>query len=163
DHMGPAAFAPGHGLDVRPHPHIGLATVTYLFEGEQVHRDTLGTVQVIRPGDVNWMTAGRGIAHSERTAPELRRTGSRLARIQSGVALPQAHEEAAPSFAHHPGATLPVIERAGARVRLIAGAFAGARAPVATLSETLYADIALDAGATLDIPADLPERALYPV
>src|SRR5258706_7758096 len=110
DQMGPAEFAPGTGLDVRPHPHIGLATVTYLFEGEQVHRDSIGTVQVIRPGDVNWMTAGRGIAHSERTGPELRRTGSRLAGIQSWVALPQAHEEAAPAVAHHAGAALPLIE-----------------------------------------------------
>jgi redox-sensitive bicupin YhaK (pirin superfamily) len=163
DHMGPADFAPGQGLDVRPHPHIGLATVTYLFEGEQVHRDTLGTVQVIRPGDVNWMTAGRGIAHSERTDPALRHSGSRLAGIQSWVALPAAHEETAPAFAHHPGASLPVVARAGARLRLIAGAFAGARSPLKTFSETLYADVALDAGAALDIPAEPPERALYPV
>jgi redox-sensitive bicupin YhaK (pirin superfamily) len=163
DHMGPADFAPGHGLDVRPHPHIGLATVTYLFEGEQVHRDTLGTVQVIRPGDVNWMTAGRGIAHSERTDPALRRTGSRLAGIQSWVALPAGHEDGAPAFAHHPGASLPVIARDGARVRLIAGAFGGERSPVETASETLYADVALDAGAALEVPVDHAERALYPV
>jgi redox-sensitive bicupin YhaK (pirin superfamily) len=163
DQMGPAAFAPGHGLDVRPHPHIGLATVTYLFEGEQVHRDTLGTVQVIRPGDVNWMTAGRGIAHSERTDPALRRTGSRLAGIQSWVALPQAHEETAPSFVHHPDAALPLIDGKGTQVRLIAGALYGARSPLATFSETLYADIALAAGATLEIPAEHEERALYPV
>jgi len=163
DQMGPAAFAPGAGLDVRPHPHIGLATVTYLFEGEQVHRDTLGTTQTIRPGDVNWMTAGRGIAHSERTDAALRRSGSRLAGIQSWVALPTAHEEAEPAFAHHPGTALPLIEGDGARVRLIAGALWGARSPLKTFSETLYADIALDAGATLAIPADHAERALYPV
>ena len=163
DQMGPAGFGPGAGLDVRPHPHIGLATVTYLFEGEQVHRDTLGTTQTIRPGDVNWMTAGRGIAHSERTDAALRRTGSRLAGIQSWMALPRAHEETEPAFAHHPGASLPLIEGDGARVRLIAGALWGARSPLATFSETLYADIALDAGATLAIPADHSERALYPV
>jgi len=163
DQMGPAAFAPGAGLDVRPHPHIGLATVTYLFEGEQVHRDTLGTTQTIKPGDVNWMTAGRGIAHSERTDAALRRSGSRLAGIQSWVALPKAHEEAEPAFAHHPGTSLPLIEGDGARVRLIAGALWGARSPLKTFSETLYADIALDAGATLAIPADHAERALYPV
>ncbi len=163
DQIGPAEFAPGTGLDVRPHPHIGLATVTYLFEGEQVHRDSIGTVQVIRPGDVNWMTAGSGIAHSERTGPELRRTGSRLAGIQSWVALPQAHEEAAPAFAHHAGATLPLIEADGARVRLIAGTLYGASAPLQTFSETLYADVALDADASLEIPATYEERALYPV
>ncbi|HUA57051.1 MAG TPA: pirin family protein [Candidatus Sulfotelmatobacter sp.] len=163
DQMGPAGFAPGAGLDVRPHPHIGLATVTYLFEGEQVHRDTLGTAQTIRPGDVNWMTAGRGIAHSERTDPALRRTGSRLAGIQSWVALPKAHEETEPAFVHHPSASLPLIEADGARVRLIAGALWGARSPLQTFSETLYADIALDADATLEIAADHAERALYPV
>ena len=163
DQMGPAAFALGTGLDVRPHPHIGLATVTYLFEGEQVHRDTLGTVQTIRPGDVNWMTSGRGIAHSERTDPALRRTGSRLAGIQAWVALPQAHEKTAPAFAHHAEATLPLIERPGTRVLLIAGTLHGARSPLQTFSETLYADIALDAGASLEIPATYEERALYPV
>src|SRR4051795_11877891 len=110
DQMGPVALAPGNGLDVRPHPHIGLATVTYLFEGEILHRDSLGTVQAIRPGDVNWMTAGRGIAHSERTPPELRASGSRLAGIQLWVGLPAAEEEAPPAFHHHPGATLPVVE-----------------------------------------------------
>jgi redox-sensitive bicupin YhaK (pirin superfamily) len=163
DQMGPAAFAPGTGLDVRPHPHIGLATVTYLFEGEQVHRDTLGTTQTIRPGDVNWMTAGRGIAHSERTDAAWRRSGSRLAGIQSWIALPKAHEETEPAFAHHPGASLPLIEGDGARVRLISGALWGARSPLKTFTETLYADIALDAGATLTIPNDHTERALYPV
>src|SRR5512142_2565409 len=101
DHMGPVALAPGHGLDVRPHPHVCLATVTYLFEGEILHRDSLGTVQPIRPGEVNWMTAGRGIAHSERTPPEVRQGDSRLFGIQSWVALPKKHEDVAPGFAHH--------------------------------------------------------------
>jgi redox-sensitive bicupin YhaK (pirin superfamily) len=163
DQMGPTAFPPGSGLDVRPHPHIGLATVTYLFEGEQVHRDSLGTVQTIRPGDVNWMSAGRAIAHSERTDPALRAAGSRLAGIQSWVALPRAHEHAAPAFFHHAAASLPVIETGGARVRLIAGALHGRRSPVATLSPTLYADVALEAGGSLEIPADAAERAVYPV
>ena len=109
DHMGPADFAPGSGIDVRPHPHIGLATVTYLFEGEILHRDSLGTVQAIAPGDVNWMTAGRGIVHSERTAPELRRAGARLQGLQTWVALPKKNELVDPAFSHHPKATLPRV------------------------------------------------------
>ena len=163
DQMGPADFPPGSGLDVRPHPHIGLATVTYLFEGEQVHRDSLGTVQVIRPGDVNLMSAGRAIAHSERTDPALRASGSRLAGIQSWIALPQAHEDSAPRFAHHAASSLPLIARGGSSVRLIAGALHGQRSPVETLSPTLYADVTLEAGGSLEIPADYAERALYPV
>lgn len=121
DHMGPAEVAPGAGMDVRPHPHIGLATVTYLFEGEIPHRDSLGFVQPIRPGDVNWMTAGSGIVHSERTTPELRARGFRIDGIQSWVALPRAAEETAPAFPHHPGATLPAVENGGAALRLICG------------------------------------------
>src|SRR3954454_24462626 len=113
DQMGPVALAPGNGLDVRPHPHIGLATVTYLFEGEILHRDSLGTVQAIRPGDVNWMTAGRGIAHSERTAPELRTQGFNLFGIQAWVALPSSAEESAPAFVHHAASTLPIIQAEG--------------------------------------------------
>ena len=163
DQMGPAAFPPGSGLDVRPHPHIGLATVTYLFEGEQVHRDSLGTVQVIRPGDVNLMSAGRAIAHSERTDPALRASGSRLAGIQSWIALPQAHEDSAPRFVHHAAASLPMIARGGSSVRLIAGALHGQRSPVETLSPTLYADVTLEAGGSFEIAADYAERALYPV
>ncbi len=161
DEMGPATFAAGQGIDVRPHPHIGLATVTYLFEGEIVHRDSLGTVQPIRPGDVNWMTAGRGIAHSERTDPAQRREGARLSGIQSWVALPRRDEETAPDFAHHPAATLPVMEGDGARLRLIAGALFGDRAPVRTFSEMFYADLSLDGGARVALPAEHEERAAF--
>ncbi len=163
DEMGPADFPPGRGIDVRPHPHIGLATVTYLFEGELLHRDSLGTVQPIRPGDVNWMTAGRGIVHSERTSPETRAAGHRLFGIQAWVALPREAEEMPPTFAHHPRATLPVIDGKGWSLRLIAGALAGACSPVATTSETLYADITLQAGGCFIVPAVHEERAVYPV
>lgn len=161
DHMGPTQFAPGQGLDVRPHPHIGLATVTYLFEGEIMHRDSLGWVQAIRPGAVNWMTAGRGIVHSERTAAELRDSGSRLHGIQTWVALPAEHEEIEPSFHHHDADTLPVLERDGASLRLIAGAAFGARSPVLTFSPMFYLDAVLEQGARVAMPADYDERALY--
>ncbi len=155
DELGPTLFGAGEGIDVPPHPHIGLATVTYLFAGEQTHRDSLGTRQLIRPGDVNWMTAGSGIAHSERTPPALRATGSTLFGVQTWVALPAAHEEVAPSFAHHGIDDLPVIEDAGKSVRLIVGSAYGARSPVATFSETLYLDAALQAGAVLPLPAGM--------
>jgi redox-sensitive bicupin YhaK (pirin superfamily) len=161
DHMGPTVFRAGTGLDVRPHPHIGLATITYLFEGEILHRDSLGSVQPIRPGEVNWMVAGRGIAHSERTAPEQRQAEQRLFGIQSWVALPQRDEEAAPSFAHHAAAELPHLDGEGKKVRLIAGALFGQRAPVHTFSDMFYADAALDHGARLEIPAEYEERAVY--
>lgn len=161
DEFGPAHFAAGEGLDVRPHPHIGLATVTYLFEGEIFHRDTLGSAQAIRPGDVNWMNAGRGIAHSERTPPELRPGGSPIAGIQSWVALPQAHEESAPFFVHHPERELPLIENAGQSVRVIVGSLYGKSAPVKTYSEMFYADARLDAGASLPLDAEHEERGLY--
>jgi len=161
DHMGPATFAPGKGLDVRPHPHIGLATVTYLFDGEIMHRDSVGSVQAIRPGDVNWMVAGNGIVHSERTAPELRAKGFKLHGIQSWVALPKAHESTAPRFDHHPAATLPTLEMKGAKLRVIAGAAYGLTSPVAVYSGTLYVDAAMDAGAIIEIPADHDERAVY--
>lgn len=129
DQMGPGEFLAGRGLDVRPHPHIGLATVTYLFEGEILHRDSLGSRQPIVPGDVNWMTAGRGIAHSERTGQASRNHANRLFGIQSWVALPKTAEEAAPGFVHHPGATLPEVEDRGLRLRLIAGAAGASRRP----------------------------------
>ncbi|WP_374299868.1 pirin family protein [Ferrovibrio sp.] len=161
DHMGPADFAPGHGLDVRPHPHIGLATVTYLFEGEIMHRDSLGVVQPIRPGDVNWMVAGRGIVHSERTRDELRRSGSALHGIQSWLALPQAHEETAPDFRHYPAAGLPEVELPGARMRLIAGKAFGAVSPVQTFAPMFYLDAVLDDEAVLPLPEDYEERAVY--
>jgi redox-sensitive bicupin YhaK (pirin superfamily) len=161
DQMGPTVFDAGRGLDVRPHPHIGLATVTYLFDGEILHRDSLGTVQPIRPGGVNWMTAGRGIVHSERTAAEVRRASSSLFGIQTWVALPQGDEEAAPAFAHHGADALPVLAEAGKRVRLIAGSLWGSRSPVAARSELFYADAALDDAARLEVPAQHAERAVY--
>jgi redox-sensitive bicupin YhaK (pirin superfamily) len=164
DQMGPVAFLAGKGLDVRPHPHIGRATVTYLFEGEILHRDSLGTVQPIRPGAVNWMTAGRGIVHSERTPPELRaRKGARLFGVQTWVALPKAFEETAPAFAHHRADQLPVLEEPGKRLRLIVGTLYGARSPVVVFSEMFYADAELRNGARLDIPAEHAERAIYVV
>jgi hypothetical protein len=150
---------------VRPHPHIGLATVTYLFEGEFMHRDSLGSVQLIRPGDVNWMVAGRGIAHSERTPPELRRapTGAPIHGIQTWIALPAAHEEAPPSFSHHPAADLPEITRDGGRLRLIAGEAYGARAPAAVFSPMFYVEAVLEAGATIELPGNYQQRAAYVV
>jgi len=161
DQMGPTVFGAGKGLDVRPHPHIGLATVTYLFDGEILHRDSLGTVQPIRPGEVNWMTAGRGIAHSERTSPALRTNGSSLFGIQVWVALPKAHEETEPSFAHHEAAALPMIEGEGTRVRLIVGGLSGAKSPVRLFSEMFYADAVIAPGARLEMSAEHEERALY--
>jgi redox-sensitive bicupin YhaK (pirin superfamily) len=161
DQMGPARFGPGQGIDVRPHPHIGLATVTYLFEGEIVHRDSLGSHQPIRPGDINWMTAGRGIVHSERTSAERRRQGAPLHGLQLWVALPRAHEETAPAFHHHPGATLPELERDGVRLRVLAGSAYGATSPVATHSPLFYVDAALPAGGELALPGEHAERAIY--
>lgn len=161
DHMGPAVFEAGTGLDVLPHPHIGLATLTYLFEGEIIHRDSLGFVQPILPGDVNWMTAGLGIVHSERTPSEARTDGSRLDGIQSWVALPVSEEEREPSFQHHSASDLPVIERDGATMRLIAGEAFGSRSPVETYSKMLYLDVDCRHSASVDLPADLDERAVY--
>ena len=162
DQMGPGEFLTGKGLDVRPHPHIGLSTVTYLFEGEIQHRDTLGSDLSIRPGDVNWMTAGRGIAHSERTDQAARTHANPLYGIQSWVALPRAQEEAAPAFVHHPAATLPIIEDGTTRLRLIAGHGWGARSPVQTPSDLFYADATLAPGAALPMP-DHEERGAYVV
>ncbi len=161
DHIGPAQFAPDHGIDVRPHPHIALATVTYLYSGALMHRDNLGFVQEIRPGDVNWMTAGRGIAHSERTPSALRRSGSSLHGIQSWVALPDGHEEVEAAFHHHPADTLPQFEAGGATLRVIAGEAYGRRSPVAVLWPTLYVDVAMVAGSTLEVLAEHEERAVY--
>ncbi|WP_298724094.1 pirin family protein [uncultured Ferrovibrio sp.] len=161
DHMGPVRFAPGQGLDVRPHPHIGLATITYLFDGEIMHRDSLGVVQPIRPGDVNWMVAGKGIVHSERTRPELRATGASLHGIQSWIALPQADEETDPSFRHHPESSLPEIVLSGVKLRLIAGQAFGAVSPVQTFAPMFYCDAQLSPGASLQMPEHYEERALY--
>ena len=161
DQMGPGEFLAGKGLDVRPHPHIGLSTVTYLFDGEILHRDSLGSRQPIVPGDVNWMTAGRGIAHSERTDAALRVRTNRLFGIQSWVALPKAAEETAPAFVHHPGASLPVAEEGGNRLRLIAGEAWGLASPVAVSSPLFYADAVLAPGGTLPLPDGHEERAAY--
>jgi redox-sensitive bicupin YhaK (pirin superfamily) len=163
DQMGPEVLGAGRGLDVAPHPHIGLATVTYLFEGELLHRDSLGTVQMITPGEVNWMTAGSGIAHSERTPQEARTSGSNLFGIQSWVALPRRSEETTPGFTHHGVDELPVVEGEGKRVRLITGSLYGAHSPIETLSEMFYADVTFTEGARLSIPTEYEERAAYVV
>ena len=159
DQMGPAVLQPGSGLDVRPHPHIGLATVTYLFEGEILHRDSLGSVTPLRPGEVNWMTAGRGIVHSERTPQALRAKGSRLFGLQTWVALPELHEEIEPAFSHHEG--LPEVQEGGVTLRLVLGDLLGLASPVATLSPIFYADLAMAPGARFAIPAKHEERAIY--
>ena len=161
DHFGPAEFRAGNGLDVRPHPHIGLATVTYLFDGEIMHRDSLGTAAPIKPGEINLMTAGRGIVHSERTGTELRATGSPIHGLQMWVALPAAKEEMAPAFAHHEVGEFPLIMDDGKVVRVVIGSLYGERSPVPTVHETMFANIALRAGATLPLDADHEERALY--
>lgn len=161
DEMGPVVLEPGRGLDVRPHPHIGLATVTYLFQGEILHRDSLGSVQPIRPGEVNWMTAARGIVHSERTPPALRSAEKPLSGIQAWVALPRDAEEGEPAFAHVGADALPSIEADGARVRIIAGSVHGARADVSIPADLFYADVALDPGAKLPLETQYEERAAY--
>ncbi len=161
DHIGPVTFHPGGGMDVRPHPHIGLATVTYLFEGEILHRDSLGFVQPIKPGDVNWMTAGSGIVHSERTSDELRAKGFNLHGLQSWVGLPQADEEVAASFHHHPSASLPEWTENGVTRKLIAGASFGRESPVKVYAATLYVAAVFEAEATLLVPAEHEERAIY--
>lgn len=165
DHLGPVRFPPGAGIDVRPHPHIGLCTVTFLFEGEIVHRDSLGSRQAIRPGDVNWMLAGRGIAHSERTDPALRAQpdGPRVHGIQSWMALPLEDETIAPRFEHHDGAALPRVTKPGAILDVIAGSAFGVTAPVGVLSPTLYVHARLDAGAHLTVDDQYVDRAVYVV
>lgn len=163
DQMGPTGFDAGHGLDVRPHPHIGLATVTYLYEGEILHRDSLGTLQTIRPGEVNWMTAGRGIVHSERTPGQARQGATRLAGLQVWVALPSRHEETAPDFSHHKPAELPLITDTGLQMRLILGSLAGQRSPVPVFSDMFYADVSLQEDARLPLAAEHEERAVYVV
>jgi redox-sensitive bicupin YhaK (pirin superfamily) len=161
DRMGPAILRAGQALDVRPHPHIGLSTVTYLFDGKIRHRDSLGTEMVIAPGDVNLMTAGRGIVHSERTPEELRGEPMSVSGLQTWLALPDAREEIAPVFENTAAASLPEFDAEGVCGRVVIGAFDGLKSPVNAYSDTLYADIRLDPGARVKIPADAEERAIY--
>ncbi len=161
DHLGPAWFEPGHGIDVRPHPHIGLATITYLFEGEILHRDSLGSIQPIRPQAINWMTAGHGIVHSERTPPEIRAQGHTLHALQLWVALPAADEETDPAFFHYDSAELPEKVSGGRSVRVMIGEAFGLKSPVRTWSQTLYVEVTLQAGAAVTLPDQVLERAVY--
>lgn len=163
DHFGPAEELPGANHDVRPHPHIGLATVTYLFDGAMMHRDSLGTEQLIEPGAINWMTAGRGIVHSERRPAHLRDVRYVNHGLQLWTALPLAHEEVEPSFSHTPADAIPECSVGDARVRVLVGEAFGARSPVPALSPTLYLDLWLPAGGRLDLPPLAPEQALYAV
>jgi len=160
DQMGPATFTAGKGIDVRPHPHIGLSTVTWLIEGEILHRDSLGSIQAIRPGAVNWMTAGSGIAHSERT-PDALRSGAKLYGLQTWLALPKAHEETAPRFEHFSADRLPTFEGDGVEATVIAGTGWGKRSPVGVFTDTLYVDMRLADGAKLTIPPEHEERGVY--
>ncbi len=163
DQMGPAAFRGGQALDVRPHPHIGLATVTYLIDGEIMHRDSVGSVQAIRPGAVNWMTAGSGIVHSERSPDDVREAGGSLFGLQTWIALPAAHEETAPAFTHHPADTIPKAEADGVSLAVIAGSSDGLTSPVAAFSDMVYVDIQLAPGARYRLTAEHVERAVYVV
>ena len=163
DEMGPVSFEPGAGMDVRPHPHIGLSTVTYLYEGAMMHRDGAGNVQEIRPGEVNWMTSGRGITHSERTPPDVRESGQSLHGIQVWVALPQADAELEPEFHHHERATLPRISRPGVEGVLIAGDAYGERSPVRVFAPMFMLEVNLAAGAELDLPGEHAERGVHVV
>ncbi|SEA13937.1 pirin family protein [Variovorax sp. YR216] len=163
DHFGPATEQPGNQHDVRPHPHIGLATVTYLFEGAMMHRDSLGSVQEIRPGAINWMTAGRGIVHSERKPERLLQATYVNHGLQLWCALPQAHEEAEPSFTHTAAEDIPALDVQGVPVRVLVGEAFGVRSPVKTFSKTIYLDLALPAGARFELPALAEELAIYPV
>jgi redox-sensitive bicupin YhaK (pirin superfamily) len=161
DHFGPAVFRSGQGIDVRPHPHIGLATVTYLFDGEIIHRDSLGVRAAIRPGEVNWMTAGRGIVHSERTAPERRAGDEPIHGLQCWVALPQAKEEIDAAFAHYDVAQFPEVSSDGVCARVVIGSAFGATSPVKTTSETLFVDVTLKAGTSMPFDADSVERGIF--
>lgn len=161
DHMGPVEFAAGSGIDVRPHPHIGLSTVTYLYEGSMVHRDGAGNTQTILPGEVNWMTAGRGIVHSERSSPESRQAAQRLTGLQIWVGLPKAHEETDPGFTHYGLDAQPVVEGEGVRAQVVAGSLFGKTSAVKTHSPLFYGDMQLRAGAVTVLPAEHEERAAY--
>ena len=160
DHMGPVSFPPGQGVNVLPHPHINLATVTYLFEGEIFHRDSLGSEQAILPGDINLMVAGRGIVHSERTRPELRHSGQRVHGLQLWLALPEAEEECKPAFYHYPAGKIPALEIEGVPLRVMMGSAYGVSSPVLSLSKTLYVEARLKTGQSLPLPT-ATERALY--
>jgi redox-sensitive bicupin YhaK (pirin superfamily) len=161
DHMGPVTFPAGSGIDVRPHPHINLATVTYLFEGEIVHRDSLGCVQTIRPGEINLMVAGRGIVHSERTGPELRAAGHALHGLQLWLALPDDAEETEPAFLHYGAEVLPASRVEGVPVRVMIGSAYGVESPVRQHSPTLYLEAELARGQSLRLPDAVGERGLY--
>jgi redox-sensitive bicupin YhaK (pirin superfamily) len=161
DQFGPLQLVHGRSLEVRPHPHIGLATVTYLFAGKIMHRDSLGTVQPIEPGEINWMTAGRGIVHSERTSDAGNPPGAELFGIQTWVALPKAHEEIEPAFAHHARTELPELEGEGVWSRIVLGSCFGRSSPVVTHGDPVYLDCRLDAGARFSLPAEIEERAVF--
>jgi redox-sensitive bicupin YhaK (pirin superfamily) len=161
DHMLETDYAPGSGMDIRQHPHIGLSTLTYLFEGEILHKDSLGSDQRVLPGDVSWMTAGRGVAHVERTPAEGFANGSRLHGLQVWLASPREHEQGLASYSHHPAASLPVSEALGVRICLIAGNGFCLESPVPVLSPTLYAHVRMQPATTLLVPSEHPQRALY--
>ena len=163
DHMGPHDFPAGQGIDVRPHPHIGLSTLTWLWDGVLMHRDSVGSVQVIRPGDVNWMTAGRGIVHSERTPEDERQRGQRVEGLQTWLAMPEADAESAPSFQHVPAAEVPRVHRDGVDIAIVAGQAFGRRSPVRTCVATLYASLAFSPGGVLTLDDEHEERAVYPL
>jgi len=163
DHFGPVVEVPGANHDVRPHPHIGLATVTYLYDGAMMHRDSLGSEQRIEPGAINWMSAGRGIVHSERRPQDLQDKHYVNHGLQLWVALPREHEDGEPSFRHTPASAIPELSLGDAEIRVLVGEAFGERSPVATLSPTLYLDVMLPAGGTLELPALAAEMALYPV
>ena len=161
DHLGPAVFPPGKGIDVRPHPHIGLATITYVFEGEILHRDSLGMVQPIRPNEINWMTAGKGIAHSERTPPDIRQAGHTLHALQLWVTLPEEEEQTAPVFTHYGSEALPLVEDGNSSIRVMIGEAYGIKSAVKTFSSTLYVEVKLKAGQKIAVPEHIEERAVY--
>jgi len=163
DQMGPGEFAPGTGLDVRPHPHIGIATVTYVFDGSILHRDSLGTTQLIKPGELNWMTAGSGIVHSERTPADMRPKGSEIDGLQCWVALPRAAEETQPDFSHFSHDRIPKVEEKGVIVHVLVGKIFGKESPVSTYSDTLYLDTWIKANHSLAIPTKGREVGIMPV
>ncbi|MBV4508340.1 pirin family protein [Pseudomonas sp. BW13M1] len=161
DHMLETDYAPGHGMDIRQHPHIGLSTLTYLFEGEIQHKDSLGSDQHVQPGDVSWMTAGAGVAHVERTPADLLAKGSRLHGLQVWLASPREHEQGKPSYSHHPAASLPLSDSLGVQIRMIAGNGFCLESPVPVLSPTLYAHVRMQPATTLIVPPEHAQRALY--